>query len=111
MPDATPILSADAEKQILAAASSGFTQVMNAPADQEPAWAKPAIAILAMLLLVGVIVYSVVAKDHDAMMLCIGSVISMATGAGNYYLGSSSGSARKTDLLAASPAIAVPPAA
>jgi hypothetical protein len=93
------------EKQVATIATSGANTIMNAAAGTEPSWAKPAVAIFAMALLAGVIAYAVITKDHDTMMLCVGAIISMATGAGNYYLGSSSGSAAKTNLLAASPAI------
>lgn len=99
-----PTLAA-VEKQAAAIAESAATTIMNAPAGTEPTWAKPAVAIFAMVLLADVIAYAVIAKDHDTMMLCVGSIISMATGAGNYYLGSSSGSAHKTALLAAAPAV------
>jgi hypothetical protein len=91
------------EKRAANIAMTDMSTVLSATPGTEPSWAKPAVAIFAMVLLAGVIVYAVVAKDHDTMMLCVGSIISMATGAGNYYLGSSSGSDRKTSLLAASP--------
>lgn len=96
---------ADLEKHLAPIAMNGISTVLNATPDTEPKWAKPAVAIFAMLLLAGVIIYAVVTKDHDTMMLCVGSIISMATGAGNYYLGSSSGSDKKTNLLASAPAI------
>lgn len=95
----------DSKTAALNAVTAGFSTIMSAPAGSEPTWAKPAVAIFAMVLLAGVIAYSIVIRDHDTMILCVGAVISMATGAGNYYLGSSSGSARKTDLLAAAPAV------
>lgn len=87
------------------AAVTAEKTILAAPPGTEPTWAKPAVAIFAMILLAGVIVYAILAHDHDTMMLCVGSIISMATGAGNYYLGSSAGSDRKTNLLAAAPAI------
>lgn len=106
-----PATLSDLEKQASAAATAGVSAVLNAAPGTEPTWAKPAVAIFAMALLAGVIGYAVVTKDHDTMMLCVGAIISMATGAGNYYLGSSSGSAAKTNLLAASPPIAIKPTA
>lgn len=89
--------------QITTAAVIAEKAILAAPAGSEPSWAKPAVAIFAMALLGGVIAYAVIAKDHDTMMLCVGAIITMATGAGNYYLGSSSGSDKKTDLLAKAP--------
>lgn len=71
------------------------------PAHHEPVWIKPLIALASMALLGAVIVYAAVMRDHDMMTLCVGAVIAMATGAVNYYLGSSSGSARKTEITAA----------
>ena len=101
-------VSADAsaiEKQVANAAVTGVAAVLNAPPGTEPSWAKPAVAIFAQVLLLGVVAYAVVTKDHDTMLIAVGAIVSMATGAGNYYLGSSSGSAHKTGLLAAAPAI------
>lgn len=101
-------------QQLADLALAGANAVLSAPPGAEPAWAKPAVAIFAMVLLGGVVVYAGICGDKATMLLCVGAIISMATGAGNYYLGSSSGSSKKTDLLAASPAIpnatvAVPP--
>ena len=88
------------QAQVLAnAAVSAANAVLAAPPGSEPSWAKPAVAIFSMVLLAGVIAYAIVSKDHDTMMLCVGAIISMATGAGNYYLGSSAGSDKKTELL------------
>jgi len=71
----------------------------------EPSWTRPVVAIFSMVLFCIVLAYTLIVKDKDTMLLCVGAVISMATSAVNYYLGSSAGSARKTDLLAAAPAI------
>jgi hypothetical protein len=43
---------------------------------------------------------AVVTKNNDALLMLVGAVITLATGASNYYLGSSSGSARKTEIAA-----------
>lgn len=89
-----------AAKQIADAAEKDAAAIMAAPPGSEPTWAKPAVAIFCMVLLGGALGYAVLAKDHDAMMLILGAIISMATSASSYYLGSSSGSARKTELAA-----------
>lgn len=94
-------------KTVADTAAKAVTAIMSATPGSEPSWAKPAVAIFAMVLLAGCVIYAVITKDHDTMMLSVGAIISMATGAGNYYLGSSSGSTAKTNLLAAAPAIPV----
>jgi hypothetical protein len=67
----------------------------------EPAWAKPAISILALLVFLVLIAVAFLSHDLQSQAILSGVGAGMATQVLNYYLGSSSGSARKTDLLAA----------
>jgi len=98
----------DELKALAGLAEKGVNTVLTASPSSEPNWAKPVVALFAMVLLAGMVIYAVILKDHEIMLMAAGAIISMATGAGNFYLGSSSGSERKTDLLAAAPPITKP---
>ena len=74
--------------------------IMAAPDGSEPSWAKPAVAIASMVLFGAMIVVCIWTGNRDGLNLLVGSVITMATTAVSYYLGSSAGSARKTTMLA-----------
>ena len=93
--------------QIADAAVAAEKAIFAAPSAPEPSWAKPAVAVLALVLFGAMIGVCVVTGYRDGMNLLIGSVITMATTAVSYYLGSSSGSDRKTNLLAAAPPVTV----
>ena len=100
----TPAMAA-VETQVAAAAVSGMNTVMSAPPGAEPSWAKPAVAITAMVIFGGMLVYSYATHDQATAQLLAGGAMGMASTAVSYYLGSSSGSAHKTALLAAAPTI------
>lgn len=93
------------EAQAAAVATLAANTVMSAPPGAEPSWAKPAVAILALAIFAGMIVYAYVTHDEGTKQLLAGGAMGMAGAAVNYYLGSSSGSAAKTNLLAAAPAV------
>ena len=99
----TTIPLAEQEKSAVALAQAATTAVLNAPNGSEPAWAKPAIAIGSLLLFLAMVIVSIVTKNEQALSMLVGSVITMATTAVSYYLGSSAGSDHKTNLLAGAP--------
>jgi hypothetical protein len=70
------------------------------PPSIEQPWVKPVIAIGSLVLFAGMTGVVVVMKNDSALLLMAGAAVSMATTAFNYYLGSSSGSARKTEISA-----------
>ena len=114
MPETTtpPPTAADTEKQLGAIAMTGISTVLTAAPGTEPSWAKPAVAILALVIFAALIVYAHVTNSAADMQMLDGGAMAMAGTAVSYYLGSSSGSAHKTSLLAAAPAIpTAPPAA
>jgi hypothetical protein len=82
------------------------TTAPPAPAtpSSEPVWAKPSIGIYALTLFVLALGVAVYAKNENGIALMIGAIISNATTVIGYYFGSSSGSTKKTDLMAANPA-------
>lgn len=106
---ATPI--ADAEKQAAGLAMTGMSTVLNAAPGTEPSWAKPAISVLTLVVFIALIVVAYVTGDKTSLAILSGVGASMAQQVAGYYLGSSSGSAHKTALLAAAPAIPGLPAA
>lgn len=87
------------------------TAILTPPAGTEPVWAKPAVAIGSLVVFVAMVFFAYLTKDQTMMTLLGGAVVGMASQAGNYYLGSSSGSAAKTNLLAAAPPISPAPVA
>lgn len=96
-------------QQATNAVVSAQNAIMMAPPGSEPSWAKPVVALGSMSVFVGMVIVAYLTKDQQMMTLLGGAVIGMASQAGNYYLGSSSGSAHKTALLAAASPI-IPPA-
>lgn len=73
------------------------------PALSEPIWAKPSVAIYSLSLFLACLVVALVTKNEQAQLLLIGAVIPMGNTILGYYFGSSSGSTKKTDLMAANP--------
>lgn len=110
----SPTLLSDpaTEKQIATAALTGISSVLSAPSGSEPVWAKPAVSILSLLVFVALIFVAYLRGDTVSLGILSGVGASMAQQVAGYYLGSSSGSAAKTALLAsappAAPAIAAP---
>ena len=88
------------------AAVAAENAVLSASDGSEPAWAKPAIAIASLSVFAGMMAWAFITHDDSMKQLLAGSVIGMAGTAVNYYLGSSSGSDKKTSLLAAAPPVA-----
>jgi hypothetical protein len=68
------------------------------PAPQEPFWAKPSIGIYSLVLFLAAMGISWWMKNDTAFNLMIGAVIANANTVIQYYFGSSSGSARKTEM-------------
>ena len=71
-----------------------------------PAGAVSVIISLALIAALGV---AYLVQSEQILLLVIGAIIADATTVVNFYLGSSSGSARKTELLAQAPPITPPP--
>ena len=86
------------------------TSPTPAPANGEPAWAKPGIGVYSLTLFVIGLGVAWWANDRTALDLMIGAVISNATTVVGYYFGSSAGSAAKTALMGATPPPAAPAA-
>ena len=76
------------------------TTALTPPIPSEPTWAKPAISIFALVVFLAAFGIAYLAKDSGALTLMMGAAISMAGTVVNYYLGSSSGSAKKTEIAA-----------
>lgn len=74
---------------------------------REPIWAKPAISIFALGIFMGAFAIAAYAQDKTSVAMMIGASIGMASQVVNYYLGSSSGSADKSNVISAA-AIAKP---
>lgn len=70
-------------------------------ATSEPRWAKPSIGVYSLTLFVLALGVAWWLKNDTALNLMIGAVISNASTVVNYYFGSSSGSARKTEQMGA----------
>jgi hypothetical protein len=88
---------------VVTAATTAETAILNAPEGSEPSWAKPVIAILALVIFAALIVYAHITNNAGDMQMLDGGAMAMAGTAVSYYLGSSSGSDRKTKLLATAP--------
>jgi hypothetical protein len=110
-PAATAGVSAFSVDQIAGTAVLGATAVLQAPAGSEPNWAKPAVSILTLVVFVVLVAAAYWTGDKTSLAILSGVGAGMAQQVAGYYLGSSSGSARKTALLAAAPAIPGLPAA
>ena len=76
------------------------------PTPPDPWWIKPAIAGANKALFGVVLVAAMVINLHDILMIMAGAVINMAMNPDGYYFGSSSGSARKDAVIAASGPVA-----
>jgi ABC-type cobalamin transport system permease subunit len=98
-----PLAAVETQAANLAMASAAT--VMAAPAGTEPSWAKPAVAVLSLLIFAGMLVYAYATHDESTKQLLAGGAMGMASTAVSYYLGSSAGSATKTALLAAAPPV------
>lgn len=72
-------------------------------------WGKIVVSVLTLLLYVGALVVALVLRNENMLLMLVGAAISMAGTAVQYWLGSSSGSARKDDLIAGAPPVGVPP--
>jgi hypothetical protein len=85
---------------------SGATQPATGPPAQpavatEPPWAKTAISIFALGIFLAAFGIAYLAKDNTDLTMMMGAAISMATSVVGYWIGSSSGSDKKTAILAA----------
>jgi len=65
----------------------------------EPLWAKPAVSFFAMGIFVAAFVIAYLANDKTSLTLLMGVAGSMGTTVVNYWVGSSAGSDKKTELL------------
>ncbi len=100
-----PVTLTAAETQAANIASTGAMAVLSAPAGSEPSWAKPAISILSLLIFIALIVVAFLRGDTTGLAILSGVGAGMAQQVAGYYLGSSAGSAKKPDLLAAAPPV------
>lgn len=73
------------------------------PPSSEPTWAKPSIGVYTLSLFAGCLALAVVTKNELMGSLIVGAVIAKFSTVVDYYFGSSSGSTKKTDLMAANP--------
>lgn len=95
---------------------SGTTSTETAaPASPvEPTWAKPSVSVYAMTLFLVALAIAYYAKDQTSLSMMMGATIAMAQQVVNYWMGSSSGSARKTEMQAPPPGtvttVVAPPA-
>lgn len=71
------------------------------PQTTEP-MAKLMVALGYQVVFLAMLLVAYLTKDQNMLTLLGGAAIGMAVQGGNYFLGSSSGSDRKTELLAAS---------
>lgn len=69
----------------------------------EPIWAKPAVSIYALTIFLVAFGIAYLAKDTASLTMMMGAAISMGTSVVNYWIGSSSGSDKKTTIIAAQP--------
>lgn len=69
----------------------------------EPMWAKPSVSIYALSIFVVAFGIAYLSKDATSLSMMMGAAIAMAQQVVNYWMGSSSGSAKKTELIATSP--------
>ena len=69
----------------------------------EPIWAKPAVSIYALTIFLIAFGIAYLAKDTASLTMMMGAAISMGTSVVNYWIGSSSGSDKKTTIIAAQP--------
>jgi hypothetical protein len=64
-----------------------------------PEWSKLAVSVLVLFIYVAAFVIAYKSDDKTSLQLMMGSTIGAFTSVIGYWLGSSSGSDRKTDLL------------
>lgn len=86
-------------KTIADAAIAAETAVLTAPDGSEPKWAKPIAALSALAIFGAIAVYVFWHGDHDMQLVIEGAAQGMAMTGVNYYLGSSSGSDKKTSMM------------
>jgi len=103
-PNPPPITPATANA-VATEAMAGVSTVLAAAPGTEPAWAKPAVSILTLVIFTALVVVAFISKDQTSFNLLCGAAIAMAQSVVGYYLGSSAGSAAKTALLAAAPPV------
>jgi hypothetical protein len=104
-PAATPAVAKFSVNQLIDKAAPLVTAVLKAPPGSEPSWAKPAISMLTLFVFVALIGAALYTGDKTSLAILSGVGAAMAQQVAGFYLGSSSGSAHKTALLAAAPAI------
>ncbi len=72
--------------------------------DNRTSWASPAVSIVVLVMFGSVIIvtllHAIPAGSETVLNVMLGTLGGMASGVVNYWLGSSAGSARKTELLA-----------
>lgn len=90
-------------QQIVDVAQKDAAAIMSAPPGTEPSWAKPAVSIVYLFVFLALIIVAYAMKDSTSLALLSGVGASMAQQVAGYYLGSSAGSARKTELSAGKP--------
>jgi hypothetical protein len=81
-------------------ATTTTTQATTVPASSEPTWAKPSIGVYTLTLFVGCLALAAVTKNELMGSLIVGAVIAKFGTVVDYYFGSSSGSTKKTDIMA-----------
>jgi hypothetical protein len=72
-----------------------------------PRWdgvAKMILGVISQVLMIGVLIYAYISGKDNIATIVTGAIVVNATTVINYYMGNSSGSDRKTELLAAAPA-------
>lgn len=83
--------------------SDNPTPVSSAPSQPaEPVWAKPGVSVYAMTIFLVAFGVAYMSKDSSSLTMMMGATIAMAQQVVNYWMGSSSGSSKKTDVIAAS---------
>ena len=65
----------------------------------EPIWAKPSISVFALGIFLVAFVVAYWSKDNTSLSMMMGAAIAMAQQVVNYWMGSSSGSTKKTDII------------
>lgn len=65
----------------------------------EPIWAKPGVSVYAMTIFLIAFGIAYLSKDATSLSMMMGAAIAMSQQVVNYWMGSSSGSAKKTDII------------
>ncbi len=63
-------------------------------------WGAIAVSVLTLITFVGALIASFITKDSTMLSLAVGAAVANATTVVNYWLGSSSGSQKKDDMIA-----------